>query len=292
MIRRLAGVASRSAAKRVRNLALLVAFGVLAVVGCKAAHASETVDFQGRSVPREIVETIVRASKDVGVDPVYMMALAEQESGFRVTVKASTSSAQGLYQFISSTWLDVVDEFGERHGLKDEATAIQNDDGETWVKDRKMRKRILGLRHDPYLSAVMAAEMLKKDRATIELKIGRKLRQSEYYLPHFFGVDAATRLMELVENKPERIARKVFPKAARANKSLFYVKTTKIKTAIKRKGKGKKRRHVKVKVRVRVLRPLSVVEVYEKIHGLIDNRLGRYRDMEETAKSNEPRASA
>jgi hypothetical protein len=99
----------------------------------------------------------------------------------------------------------------------------------------------------------MAAELLKKDRASIEQRIGRELRQTEFYLAHFFGVDAAGRFMKLLDDKPKQSAPRVFPQAAKANKPLFFA----------RKGKKTK--------------DLSVAEVYAKIDRMIDRRIGRYR---------------
>jgi Transglycosylase SLT domain len=214
---------------------------------------NEPVEFGGVKISRRLVETILRASEATGVDPVYMMALADKESSFSVDVKASTSSAEGLFQFIARTWLDVVREFGPRHGLHAEAAAIELSEGEPKVADEVMRERILGLRRDPYFSAVMAAELLKKDRASIEQRIGRELRHTEFYLAHFFGVDAAGRFMKLLDGKPKQSAPRVFPQAAKANKPLFFA----------RKGKKTK--------------DLSVAEVYAKIDRMIDARIGRYR---------------
>jgi hypothetical protein len=214
---------------------------------------NEAIEFGGVKISRNLVETVLRASDVTGVDPVYMMALADKESSFSVRVKASTSSAEGLFQFIVKTWLEVVREFGPRHGLHAEAAAIEVIDGEPKIIDDVMRERVLGLRRDPYFSAVMAAELLKKDRASIEQRIGRELRHTEFYLAHFFGADAAGRFMKLLDGKPKQSAPRIFPHAAKANKPLFFT----------RQGKKTK--------------DLSVAEVYAKIDRMIDARIGRYR---------------
>jgi hypothetical protein len=213
----------------------------------------ELMQFDNMRVPRWIVETILKASEVTGVDPVYMMALADKESSFIPTNKASTSSADGLFQFISSTWLEVVRSFGAKHGLGAEAAAITRVRGQLSIPDEAMREHVLGLRRDPYLSSLMAAEMMKRDRAKVESRLGRSITRSEFYLAHFFGVDSASRFMALLDGKPKQSAPRVFPKAARANKNLFFAK------------KGRKTRQ------------LSVAEVYSKIDGMIDKRLDRYQ---------------
>lgn len=206
-------------------------------------------------VPRWIVDAILRASQETGVDPVYMMALADKESSFIPANKASTSSAEGLYQFITSTWFEVIRSFGAKHGFAAEAEAVQVVDGQLTVPDENMREHILGLRRNPYISALMAAEMKKRDRTMIESKLGREITRSEFYLSHFFGVHSARKFMSLLDEKPKQRASRLFPAAAKANKALFYAKS------------GRKTRQ------------LTIAEVYEKIDEMIDMRLDRYEDV-------------
>ena len=61
------------------------------------------------------------------------MAVADKESSFATEVKAKTSSATGLYQFIERTWLGVIAEFGEKHGLAREARSIVRVNGQYTV---------------------------------------------------------------------------------------------------------------------------------------------------------------
>jgi hypothetical protein len=214
--------------------------------------SEDYVDFEGTRVPRWIVDTVLRASEVTGADPVYMMALADKESSFIPANKATTSSAEGLFQFITSTWLEVLRSFGPKHGLIEEARVIKFVDGKLAVQDETMREHILGLRRSPYISALMAAEMMKRNKAKIESRLGRNLSQSEYYLSHFFGTDSASKFIALVDDTPQKSAPDAFPAAAKANKSLFFAK------------KGKKTRQ------------LSVAEVYGKIDSMINKRLDRY----------------
>lgn len=218
---------------------------------------TEFMEFEEMRVPVWIVDTILRASKLTGADPVYMMALADKESSFLPGNKASTSSAVGLFQFITSTWLEAVRSFGPMHGLIAEAEAITGTGARIDVADATMREHILGLRRNPYISALMAAEMMKRDKAKIEAKLGRQLSRSEFYLSHFFGVDSASRFIALVDDTPKKSARDAFPAAAKSNKSLFFTK------------QGKKTRQ------------LSVAEVYDKIDDMIDKRLNRYEAVAE-----------
>ncbi|KAB1070664.1 transglycosylase SLT domain-containing protein [Methylobacterium planeticum] len=212
----------------------------------------EILRFGDMSVPRRIVETILRASAEAGVDPVYMMALADKESSFATRAKAATSSAEGLFQFVSATWLEMIRDFGARYGYESEASAVTGRGAGITVTGEAMRERVLGLRRDPYVAALMAAELIKRDRARIEARIGRDLKTSELYLAHFLGTTSAGRFLALSAEKPEKDAQKEFRSAARANRSLFTEKA----------GKGR--------------RSLTVAEVYERIDGMIDRRLSQY----------------
>lgn len=221
----------------------------------------EFLRFGARDVPRRIVETIVRASAATHVDPIYLMALADKESGFRAEVKASTSSAEGLFQFIDRTWLEMVHDYGDRHGLGAEAQAIAMLDEKPTVRDEAARAQILELRRDPYVAAVMAAELLKRDAALIGFRIGRRLTQTEMYIAHFLGLEDAARFIELKGAKRAASAVRAFPAAARANAAIFFA----------RQKRGR--------------RGLSVPEVYARIDGMIAPRVERYQDVTRYAEA-------
>src|SRR5919112_958781 len=115
----------------------------------------ELIPFNGRTVPRWLVHSILKAAHVTGVDPVYMMTLADVESSLSPEAKAPTSSAQGLFQFIDRTWLEIVHLHAADYGFTAAAAAIRNVDGDPVVSDRD-REWIMNLRTDPYFSALMA----------------------------------------------------------------------------------------------------------------------------------------
>ena len=213
------------------------------------------MSFGSQRISRDLVETIVKAARATDSDPALLMAIADKESSFRPEVGASTSSAVGLFQFIQSTWIRVVRDFGARHGLEKEAKAIVWVDDELVVNDAAERTRILNLRRDPYLAALLAAEMLKRDTGKIASRIGRGLTTGETYLAHFLGPDDAERFLDKVVRDPKASAARLLPKPARANRPIFYA------------GRGRKVRH------------LSVAEVNQKFERMMASRLDRYRDV-------------
>src|SRR5215217_2640335 len=175
-------------------------------------------------VPRWLAETVVRAAQVTSVDPAYLMALADKESSLLPDNKARTSSAEGLFQFIESTWLEVLRRYGPKHGYTAEAGAIRLVRGRPVVSDDKDREQILRLRRDPYLSALMAGEMINTHRETLAGKVARDPSFAELYMAHFLGVQGASRFVELLSGKPGQAASQAFPRAARANRPLFFTK--------------------------------------------------------------------
>lgn len=187
-------------------------------------NPNDVVSFGPRKVRRHIVEAIVQASRIVGADPTLLMAVADKESSFATEVKAKTSSATGLFQFIERTWLGVIKEFGGKHGYAKEAAAIERVKKGYNVSDPVERARILDLRREPYISALMAGEMLRKDTLRMEGRLKRPLTGGEIYLIHFLGPDGAQEFINAVEDDPDRQAPDVNPDAAEVNRTIFYDK--------------------------------------------------------------------
>jgi hypothetical protein len=141
-------------------------------------------------------------------------------------------------------------------------------------------EKLLDLRRDPYVSAAMAAELLKYDSEEIKEKLGRDLRKGEFYLMHFLGRQGAHRLLDVVNESPEIRASVIFPEAAAANRAIFYDKPT-VKTVLKTVVKKRRNRvtHKKVRVKVTVQNHRSVEKVYTDLGAMILKRHGPLRHL-------------
>ncbi len=173
-------------------------------------------------VPDDIRRAIGLASSTVGVDSGYLVAVAARESSFDAAAHAQQSTALGLYQFTEDTWLRVVKLFGERHGLASYAQEIDIDEsGSVAMRSGALRDKLLRLRRDPQLSALMAAELALDNKMRLERLLGRGVSPSEIYIAHFLGVAQAAKMIAIARSTPEMAGSHVLPIAAESNPGVF-----------------------------------------------------------------------
>ncbi len=160
--------------------------------------------------PKQVLSAIKDASARVGVSFSYMMEQASAESSFQANAKARTSSASGLYQFIESTWMNMVEKHGAKHGIEVAG---------------KSKSEILALRNDPETASLMAAEFAGENKEYLErnwAKGGKDIGSTELYFAHFMGAGGASAFLNARDKHPMQEAAVLFPKAAKANKNVFY----------------------------------------------------------------------
>jgi Transglycosylase SLT domain len=215
----------------------------------------DLVTFGKHTAPRWLVQTILKAAHVAGVDPVYLMTLADVESSLSPEAKAPTSSAEGLFQFIDRTWLETLHAYAADYGFEAAANAITFVNGDPVVTDDKARAWIMSLRRDPYFSALMAGELIKEVQRELRGDGERELEESELYLAHFLGTTNAVRFLRALDEEPNVSAAKLFPEAAKANRGLFTERH------------GRRRRSI------------SIAEFYERIDSKIMRRLDRYEEL-------------
>lgn len=175
------------------------------------------------SAPKNIAQAIQKASAKTGVDFAYLLEKAAAESSFNPAAKAKTSSATGLFQFIESTWMNMVKNHGDKYGLGDLAEKI---DSRGRVSDRETRKEILELRKDPEIASYMAAELASENRDYLERHVGGEIGSTEMYFAHFMGAGGAAAFLREMNHNPMATAADLFPKAAMANRGVFYDSAT------------------------------------------------------------------
>lgn len=101
----------------------------------------------------------------------YYTRLAQVESSGNPNAKSSSSSASGMYQFIDSTWIGLVDEMGLDYTLKD--------------------------RFDPEKSKKVLDYFTNQNANYLKKKLGREPNEAELYIAHFAGMGTAGKLANL-----------------------------------------------------------------------------------------------
>lgn len=147
----------------------------------------------------DVQGTILAAARMVGVDPQLMATIANIESGFNPNAKAPTSSASGLYQFINDTWKGMLKKYGSKYGIAPGTSQF-----------------------DPRANALLGAEFLRENMQTLKKYLKRPITDTDLYTAHFMGADTAGRMLS---RDPNADAVALYPKAARANQSIFFNKS-------------------------------------------------------------------
>ena len=145
---------------------------------------------------KNVMPLLLAVAKMVGVDPHLLATMCAVESDFKISAKADTSSASGLFQFISGTWKDVIRKYGDRYGISPNAT-----------------------RNDPRANALMGAEYIRENYESLARSIGRKPNANDLYLAHFLGAGGAKKVLK---GNPDELASRLNPDAAASNRSVFF----------------------------------------------------------------------
>ncbi len=224
------GKKTMQALQRFRQLYRLEGEPDNAVDAALQQHADAArADAQKYHIDSAIMAAIRLAGLRTGVEFSYLMELAEAESNFDPEARAKTSSASGLYQFKDESWLDAIRTHGDSYGLGYYVTQVNyhlDDDGvmQPFIEDPAVQQRVLDLRFNPVVAALLAAENVRSSRERLVDSLERQPGRTELYLTHFFGTSGAISfLRELAEN-PDRIASEIFPGPARRNRSIFQTR--------------------------------------------------------------------
>lgn len=153
----------------------------------------------GTARPSAEIDRILRqkSTADVGYDELY--SLAGVESTFRSDVGASTSKAQGLFQFLPDTW---------NYLLK-----LNPGLGFT-LEDRT----------DPEKATVMAVIYIRMIKAKLKKALGRNPYLVDVYMAYFLGPTAAVNFFKAMKDDKSQIGASLFARAAKSNPGVFYTK--------------------------------------------------------------------
>jgi hypothetical protein len=176
---------------------------------------------------------IRQASRITGVPFDYLMRTAMRESSLNPDLKATTSTATGLFQMLEQTWLGLLEEEGAKFGYGRFADAIERTGpGRYRVADPELRAEIMELRRDPLANAVIGGgAFTRQNQAALTRALGRAPTEKELYVAHFFGPGQAARFLNMLADDPAGTVAGAFPQAAEANRSVFFDRAGKARSA-------------------------------------------------------------
>lgn len=158
----------------------------------------------GAGAPAEI------AARETGVDAQFIERLVGHESGGDADARNPNSTATGHGQFIESTWIDMLDRYGEAYGLNPNLS----------------REERLRLRTDPQWSALMIGHYADENAGELRRNVGRGYEPSagHVYLAHFLGPREASALIKAERGGRGGVNARtlVSPAAVAANRTIFY----------------------------------------------------------------------
>jgi peptidoglycan hydrolase-like protein with peptidoglycan-binding domain len=177
------------------------------------------------NVGNDVLAAIRLGSIRTGVDFSFLMELARVESNFNPVARAPRSSATGLFQFKDHAWLEAIQRFGADYGLEDYAKRVKPIDNEnhesTPIVRDPLQLEVLGLRLNPRLSTLMAAENIRRNLQILSDKTGHEPGRTELYLAHYLGPDGAVMFLKTLDEAPATSAGEVFPEEAASNPVVF-----------------------------------------------------------------------
>ncbi len=134
----------------------------------------------------------------------YMATTAMLESGGDANARAKTSSAGGMFQFLDGTWKQLTKEMGKNYSLED--------------------------KFDPRKAAEVMAYFTEKNKKQLERSTGRPASNTDLYMAHFLGAGGASKFLNAMGRNPNALAADMDPRAARANKNIYYDESGKPRT--------------------------------------------------------------
>lgn len=199
-------------------------------IAALSSHAKRArADGTAYNAPALAAGSVRMASDLHDGDFAYMMKLANAESSYVHNIRATTSSATGLFQFIEGTWGYMVLNYGDKHGLGDFKSQIEiyKDDlgrEQSRISNPLVRGALLDLRENPQVSALFGVDFQAENKAKEGCYVDGQLKRTDLYLAHFLGPSDAVWFLTEMKKNPDQSAVATFPEEAAYNVNVFYAR--------------------------------------------------------------------
>ncbi len=177
-----------------------------------------------------VISALYHASLKTGVDFELLVIKAMMESNLGLFVSSRQSSAKGVFHYIEATWLSLIHRYGEDIGLHEYAQAVSISKANIPYlkpKNEHYRKKILALRLDPFISAMIKGYQIKEEGKIIrKWKNGEHVTVTDHFIVHMLGLNLAGTFYKLKNKRSDmKLANSknaAMREAVRNNRFFFY----------------------------------------------------------------------
>ncbi|MCL4677847.1 MAG: hypothetical protein KJ017_04535 [Alphaproteobacteria bacterium] len=188
-------------------------------------------DFFRKGRDTQFISALYDASVQTETDFELLVIKAMMESNLGMLNFAETTTARGAFQYIESTWLNLMHRYGAKAGYPEYAKAIRLDPvtmvANLQPEQESKRTEILTLRFEPYIASLMKSFQIAEETAEIQ-KITKTnfVSITDHYVTHMLGLPLARKFYEMKnENSKEPLAdpkRPAMLAAAEKNRHFFF----------------------------------------------------------------------
>lgn len=163
----------------------------------KKWHAAGSYGKAAKGLPA----AVAYASKQTGVEPSVLYAFAFKETRFGKIMNNKTSSAQGVFQFLPTTWKEIERRHGKKYPI-------------LLMGPKNLKAAALG-------AALMISQLARSYRK----HFASPPSVTDLYMMYLLGPTGGLRFLKALDENPETRASSIFPKEAKSNPSVFNSKS-------------------------------------------------------------------
>lgn len=162
-------------------------------------------EVKGAKVSQEYGQALINASKKTGVAIEVLAAMGEAESGSGASMKNPVGTATGAFQFIDSTWANMLQMYGKEIGVNVPPPSADPKKQKEQLREIMNNKQLMDLRYNHEASALMAARYTQFNAKILKLDPSDPANVGKIYLGHFLGAGGAGQVLQGRDASPDQM---------------------------------------------------------------------------------------
>lgn len=162
-------------------------------------------EVKGAKVSQEYGQALINASKKTGVAIEVLAAMGEAESGSGASMKNPVGTATGAFQFIDSTWANMLQMYGKEIGVNVPPPSADPKKQKEQLREIMNNKQLMDLRYNHEASALMAARYTQFNAKILKLDPSDPANVGKIYLGHFLGAGGAGDVLKGKDTDPDQM---------------------------------------------------------------------------------------